>query len=337
MDSPPGSPRLDTPPAGRLPGAASRRWVLSCAVLLLILAFGNLSGRSLLSDDVFDFGHVPLFALLALAALRIARLRAPGMPARRAWWTAFGVVAALGVATELLQFFQPDRKPSFVDFARDLAGGGGALLCLAAFPRLAGGSTWASTPAAKRLSVLIAFVLIAVASLQLATTLGVLAARQHAMPTVAALDGSWWERRIVSAGGDATLTPGARPPSLARDITGPFARLDLRPSTYPGLGIDQPYPDWRGYRFLTFTVVSDLDVPLTLRVNDVQHDNRFDDRFNGTLTIRPGVNHVAIPLDVIRRAPKGREMDLAQIRTVLLFAYQPPAPVRVYLSPFRLE
>jgi hypothetical protein len=119
----------------------------------------------------------------------------------------------------------------------------------------------------------------------------------------------------------------------------PLTRLDIKPALYPGVTIDEPSPDWRGYHRLVFSVVSDLEAPLnlTIRVHDALHDQRYSDRFNRTLKIVPGVNRVVIPLDDIRQAPGERQMDMARIRGIVIFGHRPPAPTHVFLGPLRLE
>jgi hypothetical protein len=87
------------------------------------------------------------------------------------------------------------------------------------------------------------------------------------------------------------------------------------------------------------TFVSDLDasLPLVIRINDAAHDNRYADRFNRQVVIRPGVNRVVIPLDDVRRAPNRREMDMRHIRQIIVFGYRVTAPTHVYLGPIRLD
>ena len=63
----------------------------------------------------------------------------------------------------------------------------------------------------------------------------------------------------------------------------------------------------------------------------------YADRFNIALTITPGEHRIEIPLETIRLAPHGREMDLGRIRGVGVFAYQLRQPRQVCLSAFRLE
>jgi hypothetical protein len=188
------------------------------------------------------------------------------------------------------------------------------------------------------LAVLVGALLLVASAAHLGTTTAAYVARDRAMPTLVAFDGTWWERWFVELG-DSVLTARTRPPGLEVSLDEPLARLDLEPGEYPGVGIVEPYPDWSGYRRLAFTIVSDRDRPLTLviRVHDAAHDQRYEDRFNRALSVAPGVNRFAIPLDDIRRAPDRREMDMRRIRGVLLFAYQRTQPTNVYLGPIRLE
>jgi hypothetical protein len=185
---------------------------------------------------------------------------------------------------------------------------------------------------------ILALLLLLAAGAHLATTVAVYAERRRALPTLFVLDGSWWERRLVEPG-DSVLTPRTKPPRTEGSFGKPVARLDLKPGTYPGVAFDEPYPDWSGYRSLVFAVVSDLGAPLvlTIRVHDAAHDQRTEDRFNRSLSIRPGVNRFVIPLDDIRHAPDRREMDMRRIRGIILFGYQLKEPTHVYLSALRLE
>jgi hypothetical protein len=314
-------------------------WAGLAVALLLFLMFGDVPERTLFWDALFDAGHIPLFGLLSLAALRIIRGRFPRLSPGRAWGAAVAVVLLLGAATELLQLMQPGRESSLADLAFDMGGAGGCLLAAARFPGMAGGPTWTRTPRSRRLALAGAAVLLLAAGAPLVGTMSALAAREASMPTLFPLEGAWWEGRFVRLGEASMITPGARPAQLPRDFTEPLARLDLKPAAYPGLALDEPSPDWRRYARLSFTVVSDLAAParLVIRIHDARHDQRYEDRFNRVLIIRPGINRVVIPLDEVRHAPVDREMDMSRIRGIVIFAYRPGAPLRFYLSPLRLE
>jgi len=313
-------------------------WILLLVGLLLFLILGDAPERTRFWDALFDAGHTPLFGLVALSLLGLLRIRTRPDHGSRTWWTAFVVTLVVGAATECLQVFQANREASIEDFLRDIAGAGALLLLVAAVPWGAPGAGPIRTRRGRLSAAAVAMVLLVAAGAHLAMTAALYAARDRAFPTLFALDGSWWERRLVEPSG-STLTPASMVPRGLAATGELLARLDLEPGTYPGIAFDEPYPDWRGYRRLVFAVVSDLDRPLSLvvRVHDAAHDQRTADRFNRSLVIHPGINRVAIPIDEIRMAPDRREMDLRRIRGVILFAYRLVEPTHVYLGALRLE
>jgi len=303
---------------------------LLLAALLLFLVFGEAPDRTRFWKELFNLGHAPLSGVLALiirgwiAGRDTAAARAAGP---RASLVAFGATVALGAAVEALQVLQSDRSATWSDMGRNAAGAASFLLLRDAVAlrrrrgasRAAGRAAWAAG--------LAGLALLAGSGVGFARTVSLYVERHRAMPTLFNLDGAWWERELIDQGRNR-LTPSAG-----------LARLELEPGEYPGLAFDEPYPDWRGYRHLALTIVSDLDAPLTMaiRVHDARHNQRFEDRFNRRLVVRPGENTFRIPLDDIRRAPRGREMDLARIRGIMIFSRRLDHPTHVSLGPLRLE
>ncbi len=318
--------------------AATVGWALLLAALLVFLALGEPPELTLFWDAFFDAGHTPLFGFAALAILGLLRARRSHADGSRIWWEAFALTVTLGAITEILQFFQPSRDPSFEDFFRDVAGAGAWLLVTAAVRSSGRGTGPIRTRGGRVGAATVAGLLVLVAGAHLATTAALYVARNGARPTLFVLDGSWWERRLVHEH-DSVLTPRTGPRRLEASFREPLARLDLKPGTYPGVAFNEPYPDWSGYRRLVFTAVSDLDapLPLTIRIHDAAHDQRYRDRFNRLLVIRPGINRIVIPLDEIRFAPDRREMDMRRIRGIILFGYRLGAATHVYLSALRLD
>jgi hypothetical protein len=312
-------------------------WAVVLVGLLLFMVLGEVPDRTVFWEDVYHAGHVPLFGMVAISILGLCQARGAALDVPGPWWLAFTLAVVLGGGTELLQIVQPGRDASFWHFLRDVAGAGSFLL-VAATVQWKGRFVGPIRSAARRGPAWAAAALmVGVAGLNLAATVTAYGERDLAYPTLFTPDGSWWERQFVETH-DSVLTPDARPEHVAIPSDQPLARLDLRPGTYPGVAFNEPYPDWRGARSLVLTFVSDLDVPLrlTIRVNDASHDNRFADRFNRALLIRPGVNRIVIPLDDVRRAPARREMDMRHIRRIMLFGYRLTEPTHVYLGPLRL-
>ena len=116
-------------------------------------------------------------------------------------------------------------------------------------------------------------------------------------------------------------------------------KVTLNPGEYPGISMDYLQNDWRGYRILSFDTFVEGYAPLeiTVRVNDRKHNNEFTDRFNKSLQLLPGTNHITIDLKDIMKAPKGRVMDMAEITNICIFAYRLKGQRTVYFDNFRLE
>ena len=162
--------------------------------------------------------------------------------------------------------------------------------------------------------------------------------RDRAFPVLLRLNGLRWEQQFVRFNG-SHLQPDAAVPANLPHVNTPYARLALLPGTYPGFVMDEPHPDWRGYQFLSFSIVSADTLPLTirLRVNDRGHDGRFADRYNRFIEIHPGLQEVRVALEEIRRAPVDRSLDLANIGAVAIYAYQLERPAEFYISELHLE
>ena len=94
-----------------------------------------------------------------------------------------------------------------------------------------------------------------------------------------------------------------------------------------------------GYSYFKLDIFSELPTTqlVTIRIDDLHHNNEYTDRFNKSVTIAPGLNHIQIPIDDIRLALVGREMDLSAMKAVLLFAVNPPEEFMLYVDSIRLE
>jgi len=278
---------------------------------------------------LFDAGHAVLFGVVMLLV--------SGLPWVRSGGKALLITLLLAAASEILQLADPTRDASIGDFLRDGAGAVAFLLLRASSgppaDRRVPGSTVVVGSLALRLAA--SGLLLSVAAPFLLVC-GIYIERNRAFPTLFRLDGSWWESRLISTG-NATLVTSVTSPVDAHD--GVAALLLLRPGVSPGVVFDEPFPDWSAFHRLAFTVLSVADAPITLtiRVHDEWHDQRFADRFNRRIAIAPGENRVSIPLNEIRQAPVGREMDLHRVRSIMLFVYRLDRPARVYLGPLVLE
>ena len=300
-------------------------WLLFVAAAIVFLSVFSPPKTTLLREALLDAGHAPLFGVVAVALLRF--LSPPGTCARRPYLRAWMLTVVLGAATEGAQFFGP-RDADPLDLARNVAGATAFLLIAAVFD----GQKRKRGPL-----IAAAFALLGAASFPAAATAVDYLRRDAAFPILCDFESAWTLR--FAGVSDAEMDLVAPPAPCGPNGGNRTARVTLHPATYPGFGIREPYPDWTGYEELALDVYSELpgDLLLELRIHDAVHDQTWADRFNRTLVVHPGCNAVRVRLSDVRAAPRGREMDMARIRGVVLFVDGLEEPRTLYLDSFRLE
>lgn len=243
----------------------------------------------------------------------------------------------LGALTEVAQAFV-GRDASLEDFANDALG---AVLALAI-------AAWLRQEAfvAANLGRWIALALIAVGAVLYAApplwSAAAYAQRWMQRPVLwqwrSPLDGyfvshSTAQIRRVSASACLSDLAAQAPRGHALWIT-----LDSGP--YPGLTLDEPYPDWREYRTLAIDVANPGadPVPLSLRVDDALHNHHYDDRYTGIFELPAHQRtHLQIALRDIERTPSGRKLDLSRVATLIVFRDGPAAGEAMCLFSIELE
>ena len=106
------------------------------------------------------------------------------------------------------------------------------------------------------------------------------------------------------------------------------------------MSFHEPIPDWRRFKTLAIDVENPAAeaLGLTVRVHDVGRGRYFSDRFNRSFSFNAGERRVLrIPLDDVRRAPRNRLMNMAQISDVTVFRSRPEGSARMRLHGMRLE
>jgi len=282
--------------------------------------------------------HFPFFGVLSLLLLGLSSLFL-GKIIRdrlRHYFIAFVITIAIGGLHEYSQIMGP-RDADIWDLARDAAGAITFLGLYMIYDRrmIAFWAKWDR----KIKFLFYAAALLMTLSILMPSALwgGAYLYRDHNFPTICDFESVWGYKFLKTQ--DAELEKISTP-YIAEGVAGNnVGRLTFLIAKYPGLAIEEPYPDWSGYKLLNFTVFSELDstVKISIRIEDSLHDDDYNDRFNRTFSIDPGLNKVSIPLDEIREAPLSRDMDMTDIRAIHLFAYKPDDEFAMYLDDFRLE
>lgn len=306
-------------------------WFAAGLALAVVLVTVRRQGGQLW-PHVFNLLHVVLSGIVAAVGLRLSR-RLLGARLLRPWQhfaVAFLIVVVLGGGLEAAQLFAPG-SPSVRDVAIDLAGGASVLGFIGGLesPGVVTGRFTRGLTLAVSLAALVWALYPSGAALR------TVALRAQRFPVLC--DFSRIDSAFLLLNDGATMSP-------ALDASAPpgedwSAQVRLPAGRYPGVELVPPLGDWAGYRELVLSVFSPEPRPFVLevRVNDAIEGSDFDNRFNRSLTVVPGVNEFRIPLRSLAVTPRGRRMDLAKIERVVLFAPALPEAHTLRLGPWRLE
>jgi len=115
-------------------------------------------------------------------------------------------------------------------------------------------------------------------------------------------------------------------------------KLELFPSSYPGLSPALKHHDWSNYKNFCFEVYnpSSKKLKLVLRIDDKKQALEYSDRYNKSFTIMPGLNTLTIPLNTLKTSKTNRPLKLKNIYRFLVFMVHPPKMQILYLDYFRL-
>jgi hypothetical protein len=308
----------------------SWRWILGAAIAIgvlfaLLLAPIGL-GETQLANALEDAVHGPLFAAIAVGALLLLRQRLTGRSPLTLYVLALVIAVVLGGLSEIAQSFTGSRHARIDDWISD---GLGAIAGLAAYAAFDSRLQLRSTSKACVLvlsTIAMAFVFMPVFDAGMSAY-----QRQSQFPELVT-----WRKlsgyRVLTAteaSGMVTSLPAEwrrTADELALYVqphaTQPVVDPDTAPESFPGVTMEELWPQWSDHRVLIIDIVNPngADLLLTLRINDRQHNNRFADRFNRRVQIAPHQRaEIVIPLTDIARGPEQRAMDLSAIAKLMLF------------------
>ncbi len=141
------------------------------------------------------------------------------------------------------------------------------------------------------------------------------------------LDTLSWKCKTIFALSDKHATSGQK-----------CLKLELYPSPYPGITLNNFDPDWSGYDVLKFDIHNQENIllKLTIRIDDSDNPS-YSDRYNKTVILNPGANHISIPLNSLVTSGANNKLNLSKIKRVLLFLVQPKEKRALYLDNLHLE
>lgn len=142
------------------------------------------------------------------------------------------------------------------------------------------------------------------------------------------LDRIHWKCRTLFSLSNENVTHGVK--SL---------RLELYPSNYPGVATKLGINDWRRYNALSFDVYNPEDekTSIAVRIDDKKDYPDYKDRYNKSFILKPGLNHLNIPLSTLITSGTDRVLDLKKIYRFLIFMVNPQKRHVLYIDYVRLR
>jgi len=298
-------------------------FILLCLAILLLVHIETRNYRII--DAVFNFGHLPLFGVVALVILWILNHRSWPVYDRRYYFIAFIITFFLGIITEVAQIFFPERYFEIKDIVLDTLG---AMTFLTLSYPFAENHLKKGT----RCKIVSMFVIVLAAAPIIPATIDSISMMQD-FPLISSFESCLETQRWKA--NDAFI---AR--SKEHASHGSYSlRTELSPGIYPGISLNYLQEDWRGYGTFSCDVFNPGEKPLRIvvRINDMNHNQEYDDRFNRAFILNPSSNTVVIDLKEVMGAPKGRRMDMGNIVNICIFSYNLDELRTLYFDNFRLD
>lgn len=115
-------------------------------------------------------------------------------------------------------------------------------------------------------------------------------------------------------------------------------RIEMFPSSYPGFSPALAVNDWQGYKFFCFDIFnpSPDHLKITLRVDDRKQALEYNERYNQSFDLKPGLNSFKIPLSTLKTSQTGIPLKLKKICRFLLFMVNPDKKQELFLDHIRL-
>jgi len=296
--------------------------IISCVLFLFLCNFDTSTSRTL--DEIFEYGHLPLFGLIAIGfALIFTRdqTQAQARPYIYAWM----ITAALGIVTEVIQIIMPGRYFEIHDMLFDAIGAGCFLILAYPFPN--------NGTRVKRIFRAAALVVILSGTIPIFPAAIDEILMHRSFPLIGSFESRFEMDRWGGKDSEISL-------STSHATNGRYSlKADLLPGEYPGISLNYLKRDWQGYDRLAFDVFleGNSSLRITVRINDKDHNDEYDDRYNKSFVLDPGSNEVVIDLKEVKVAPKGRNMDMGNIVNTCIFSYHLAEPRTLYFDNFRLE
>lgn len=116
-------------------------------------------------------------------------------------------------------------------------------------------------------------------------------------------------------------------------------RIEMYPSLYPGVSFKLEDKNWGFYSTLALEIDNPQTevIEMTVRIDDSESADSYEDRFNKLLVLKPGINRIRLSLTSLVTSGTHRPMNLGNISKFMIFVVNPQKRLVVYMDNIRLE
>jgi VanZ family protein len=302
-------------------------FILFTTIGVSFLLFNNFGkSQSRLLDEILNYGHIFLFGFISLGISRVIGMRTWPNLDKIVYFRSGIITFLLGFLSECIQTQIPNRTFGLNDLFNDTLGAATFLVLAYTF----------QTGIMRRTLILLRSIVLSIIII-MTYPIGITALDSWNMARDFPILSSFESTLELSRWKDIESSSQRMKIHATNGIYSYQTRL--HPGMFPGISMEYMMSDWKDYRELSFDTFLEGTKPLniTVRINDKEHNDEFLDRYNKQFTLQPGRNHTIVVLNDVRKAPQGREMDMADISIICIFAYNLDEPRVVYFDNIRLK
>lgn len=299
----------------------SRKQILAVLLVVLILLLfvggpGHYSSR--IYRNVWDLGHIVLFIVLTISLFKLPFIEQK-RPLIQIVIVFIGVIF-FAVLSELMQI-GTSRSPELADVRRDIIGACIGSLIVYKKKKLT----------EKFFPVLVITVLLLIIYELNALTRTLVDEYDivNKAPVLSNLEGIFEDERWKGNSQYKLSTDNVIEGKKSLEVT-------FNTDKYSGITLKYMHRDWSAKKSLHVSIfyAEDDDLLLNVRINDFLHieNNRFNDRYNKTITLAKGWNDFIFLIKDIQNAPKGRKANLENMQSFGLFVKNLSEPKIIYID-----
>jgi hypothetical protein len=311
--------------------------LLGILAIFIIIATLRLPNDTYLWREIHNTGHTPLFGFLSLLILGLLFVFWEERVKHRLTFyiVAFIITIALGLGLEIYQIPGPGDADIF-DFIRDVAGASSFLLFFMAIDHAYLTLRERNWKIRRILISVTALLILAAAFTPLVLWSAAYIERNHKFPVI--LNSEYiLESKFISCRNAVFNSVPA--PSAWTGKKGHVGKIKFGNGAYPSISLNEIYGDWRNFEMLKISIFSTRTdtININMRIDDTHYNQEIRDRFNRIIGVKPGINEIVIELNDVRKAPSSRQMDMSEIKKIMLFGSKAEAGDSIYIDDFRLE